>query len=363
MNKFPNPPPDRRLSRPPDSQSDKKSNTKTSFRKQDLESEDKLSNINLMKIKYIEDIRKNLLNYRLLTDKKMFLNVNINSFNLNKCNLIVFGPSGTGKSSFIRTLYKALYGTGNLPQEAISKLIIKETTHNEGTLCFLRLNLKEETKDSSGIQICDTRGHILMNSDEKEQFKVIMEGNIKDNVKVVQEKNRSPLLLWEFWKRDSELFPKEIFDSKSQGISAMPHNIVFIFDGSSEYVIDPDDSWFYSDLVNISQARGYNNIHIVLTRVDILENEVRMKNKNMDDFEQQNLIHSMKDEKIEKVIDVLGVKRSNIHFIENYHNKIEDNNIEIDYHALKALNEMLNSAEQFLLMYYNRNSSCFAKCF
>ena len=102
---------------------------------------------------------------------------------------------------------------------------------------------------------------------------------------------------------------------------------------------------------------------MILTRVDILEKNVHERNKKLDVSDRQNLVHSIKDQKIEKVIEILGVKRSNIHFIENYHSNIEENIVEIDYHALKTLNEIINTSEQFLLYYFNKNATCFAKCF
>ena len=132
---------------------------------------EKINNLNIVKQKHIEDMRKNILSFKLLSDKAMFMPSNSKSLNVNKCNVILFGPSGSGKSSFIKSLYRALYNNIYLPPEAVKKLIIKNTYENEGTLCFTRLHLKEEDKSSSGIIMCDTRGHIRMNEDEKEQFK------------------------------------------------------------------------------------------------------------------------------------------------------------------------------------------------
>ena len=114
----------------------------------------------------------------------MFL-PNQNKITLNKCNIILFGPSGSGKSSFIKTLYRAIYGNPYLPPDASNKLIIKSTSENEGTLSFTRLYLKEENDCSSSIVVCDTRGHIWMDNDEKEQFKIIIEVKLYIKLRVM----------------------------------------------------------------------------------------------------------------------------------------------------------------------------------
>ena len=111
----------------------------------------------------------------------------------------MFGPSGSGKSSFIKTLFRSIYNTNILPPDAVNKLVIKNQSENEGTMNFTKFYLKEESDDCSGIYICDTRGQIWMNDKEKEQVKVIMEGKVKDNSLVEQREYRNALILWEFW--------------------------------------------------------------------------------------------------------------------------------------------------------------------
>ncbi len=308
-------------------------------------------------------MRKNILSFKLLSDKAMFMPSNSKYLNVNKCNVILFGPSGSGKSSFIKSLYRSLYNSIYLPPEAVKKLIIKNTYENEGTLCFTRLHLKEENKLSSGIIMCDTRGHIRMNEDEKEKFKILLSGKVKEDVKIEQRPERNLLALWEFWKKDSELFPKEIFNASEPGIESIPHAIVFVFDGSSDDVIDPDDEAFYKDLVNISKRKGYSNIHVVLTRIDLFEKMANEKNKVLPSTERSTKVNTLKDEKIEKVIDVLGVSRSDIHFIENYHSENKkENNLEIDYHLLKTLGDIISACEMNILSYLNKKETCFG-CF
>ena len=325
-------------------------------------------------------MRQKILSYKLLTEKAIFLNNNSSTPTpekfVEKCNIILFGPSGSGKSSFIKSLYRSLYNSAIMPPEVMNKLIIKGKYYNEGTINFTKLYLVPTNKSTktSGITLCDTRGHKRMDDEEWEQFKVLLEGNIKDGVNITQRKNRTPGLLWEFWKKDSELFPKEIFDSKEIGINSVPHTVVFIFDGSSDEPIQSEDAKFYRDLVNFSKNKGYTDIHIILTRIDIFEKIVHKRFKNLPKSELITKLNLLKDEKIEKVIDILGVNRANIHFIENYHddeNEDEDeinykdnkNNLEIDYHILKTLSDIINSSELFISYYINLRQTCLAGCF
>ena len=327
---------------------------------------DLTNNMTTVKLKHIKDMRQKILNYKLLSEKTMFLTSNIKNYFINKCNIILFGPSGSGKSSFIRSMYRALYNSSFLPPEAMKKLIIKNELQNEGTLLFTRLHLKEQNEYSSGIILCDTRGHIRMDETEREQFKILLNGNIKDGIKIEQRTERNPLALWEFWKRDSELFPKDIFFADEVGIESIPHSIVFVFDGSTDEVINKEDEMFYKDLVNISKKKGYETVHVILTRIDVFEKFVSQRNKNLSVSDRSSRISTMKDEKIEKVIEKLGISRSNIHFIENYHDdeqSFKENSFEIDFHLLKTMGDIINACEMFILYYMSKNESCFATCF
>merc|ERR1719337_116151 len=86
--------------------------------------------------------------------------------------ILVFGPSGSGKSSLIRTFYMALHKTQRLPDDFADRIIVKDTAMNEGTLKYVSAIVKPGKQDSRGqgssaIVVHDTRGHIWM--DEREQ--------------------------------------------------------------------------------------------------------------------------------------------------------------------------------------------------
>ena len=319
------------------------------------------SSLSIVKLKQIEDMRQKILNYKLLTEKTIYFTSSPSS-KINNCNVILLGPSGSGKSSFIKSLYRALYNSPNLPPEAMSKLKIKDVHHNEGTLNFTKLHLVEETKNSSGILLCDTRGHVNMNENEKEQFKIILDGRVKDGVYIQQRSQRDPFALWEFWKKSSELFPEEILDNEDPTLSSMPHAVVFFFDGSTDEVVQSEDAKFYKELVYLAKRKGYNNIQIVLSRIDVFENKFYGRNKNISQSEINMKLNKSKDIQIERVIQALGVSRSNIHFLENYHIEGQSNNsVEIDYHILKTMIDILNSAELFIMSYMAQKETCF--CF
>jgi predicted AAA+ superfamily ATPase len=327
--------------------------------------ESKQSTMSIAQIKQIEDMRRKILSYKLLSDKTIYINASQPNQKINKCNLILFGPSGGGKSSFINSLYRSLYNSPILPPETINKLIIRKKNLNEGTLLFSQFHLVKENENNSDIIICDTRGHIKMNNNEKEQFKILLNGQIKDMVQVEQRVNRDPKALWEFWKKSSELFPKEIFKEKEGegNIKSIPHSVVFIFDGNSDEIIQSEDIKFYQDLVEISKDKGYKDINVILTRVDECEDNIRKRNKDLPETEIHSKINTIKDIKIEKVINILGVNRSNVHFIENYHEENQINNsIIIDYNILKTLIDIINTSELFILDEMNRRQTCCKTC-
>ena len=319
--------------------------------------------LSIAKIKQIEDMRHKILSYKLLSEKTIFMNT-FPQNKINKCNVILFGPSGSGKSSFIKSMYRSLYNSPILPPETINRLIIKNKYHNEGTLLFSQFTLVKECQNHSGIILCDTRGHFKMNENEQEQFKILLDGYVKDGAKLEQRLNRDPLALWEFWKKSSELFPKEIFNSVSGGVRCLPHCVVFVFDGNTDEIIQSEDEKFYKDLVNISKHRGYQNVQIILTRIDEFEKFVNDRYKNLPESEKFTKLNMLKDLKIEKVISKLGVSRSNVHFIENYHLDNQTiNSTDIDYHILKTMIDILDVSELYIINSLQPKATCFDGCF
>ena len=72
---------------------------------------------------------------QILTQSCQELRERIKHFQLESVRILVFGPSGSGKSSLIQTMSLALNG-------AKLEICIKDLLHNEGTKCFKKYILQ-----------------------------------------------------------------------------------------------------------------------------------------------------------------------------------------------------------------------------
>ena len=98
----------------------------------------------------------------------------------------------------------------------------------------------------------------------------IIDGKIKDKSLVEQRNYRYAYLLWEFWKRENELFPSEIVGDAT--LKSKPHCIVFVFDGSMDEIPNSaEETAFYKEIIHRARERKYFYPQIVLTCIDKIE--------------------------------------------------------------------------------------------
>lgn len=138
----------------------------------------------------LDELRQQISEYVFLTSKP----IDEIDFTLvpSSGNIILFGPAGSGKSSVIRTVYSALHGVFKLPRDLEEKLIIKQLNANEGTTRFTKVEVQRPQKNilkaggvsyeykTSGINMFDTRGQILLDDKEKEALNMMMEVEVFD---------------------------------------------------------------------------------------------------------------------------------------------------------------------------------------
>ena len=74
----------------------------------------------------------------------------------NHLDILLFGPAGAGKTSLIKTFYRALHEKCTLPHQIESMLSVKDQYSNEGTTRFTQVSIKpdlaEPVQDESGTQ-------------------------------------------------------------------------------------------------------------------------------------------------------------------------------------------------------------------
>ena len=336
--------------------------TEESPKKSDLK-ESKLSIMSTAQIMQTEDMRQKILSYKLLSEKTIYMNSLQNDPKLKKCNIIFFGPSNAGKTSFIKSLNKALYNTSKIPNENISKLVVRNKYSEEKTLLFSQYQIIKESNKNSGIMICDTRESLKIYNTNNININNNNKNNNNNNNYIIINMNKKTLL--EFWTKNFESFPKEIFREEIGlgNIRSLPHAVVFVFDGKEENILNNEELNFYKELIDISKNKGYKDVHVILTRFDEFEKKILEKNLDWNEGEIHSEINKLKNIKIENVISLLGVNWSNVHFIENYHIEGQiENSPEIDYNILKTLLDIINSAELFILDKIAKVPMCYGLC-
>lgn len=312
--------------------------------------------------KQVAELRNSILTYRALPIRS---NPKLDySVVPNQANLMLFGPAGSGKSSLIRSFYRALHASDKIPKEVRTKVKVNEVDRNEGTTLFTSVLVKaeqttrmnhltnREEPGSSAIRAHDSRGQIWMDSREQAQMDLLIQGHVKDMSYVEQRNHRYAYLLWEFWKKDTELFPPEIIKSGSSLIDK-PHCLLFVFDGSlNEIPNGEEEVSFYREVLCRARQRGYFYPQVILTHID------KLRDQCLSSGDSERRFRDMCDMKVESVVMRLGVSRSCVHLIENYTPECLIADARIDFHSLRLLHECLQQTDAFLQSQLKEKSSC-----
>ena len=157
-------------------------------------------------------------------------------------------------------------------------------------------------------------------------------------------------MLWEFWKRDEELFPEEIMQEKI-GISKQPHSLIFVFDGSTDQVpATEEDSQFYKGCMEMAFSRGYLKPFVIITKIDIVESRLRkeLSKTDFDDKKKEFLVAERIDSIINGISEKIGLPREQVDFLENYTHDNFERNLKIEYYLLKTFKKVAEEGLRFI---------------
>lgn len=284
---------------------------------------------------------------KMLKDKVMGYSVckdtgsNLGKNRPHDCNILLIGPTGVGKSSFIKSVSYALY-EADIHKE-LQNLPIHNGVENEGTKRFTTIRIKpeftpgnDERDDYDGIVFQDTRGQIFFDNYENQQVSLLIKGGLKNNSEIEQVQELSYIKHLLYWiKGDQYLFPDDIYEAKKT-LNNRPHTLVFVFDGSAEKVPNGEDETdFYSKIISevrnkgkLFKNLGYGKPQIILTKKDLYKESLIKSGKLEEEYDIEQFRFLIKEREA-LVASNLGVDAENVHFITNYH-KIGKETIEYE---------------------------------
>lgn len=167
-------------------------------------------------------------------------------------NVYLFGPQGSGKTSFIRTCYRALYGSKHL-DKGLEQL--EESLHrsDDGTSMYSVYSL------TNSIMLHDTRGQREYTEEEMAQLRLVLEGRARPN-SLIQQRRRYWLLLREFWRSDEQMkktFSRSVMLNEAS-LDTEPHFAFLVLDPNQQELLLEDDDFrqCYGSLVCDFGNRG-----------------------------------------------------------------------------------------------------------
>eukprot|EP00928_Gymnodinium_smaydae_P072719 TRINITY_DN5601_c1_g1_i1.p1 TRINITY_DN5601_c1_g1~~TRINITY_DN5601_c1_g1_i1.p1 ORF type:complete len:355 (+),score=58.04 TRINITY_DN5601_c1_g1_i1:197-1261(+) len=184
-------------------------------------------------------------------------------------NLYLFGPQGSGKTSFVRSCFRALYG-----RRDHDAMVSMETTlqrSDDGTSMYSVYSLTDR------VCLHDTRGQREYTPEEMEQLRLVLEGRARPNT-LVQQRRRYLLLLREFWRTDAQMrrtFSRTVMLPKAS-LDTEPHFAFLVLDPNQQELLLEDEDFreCYGSLLGDFSDRGVPHA-LLCTHGDTLTAKIR----------------------------------------------------------------------------------------
>jgi hypothetical protein len=212
-----------------------------------------------------------------------------------KANIVFFGPTGTGKSSLIGSLYRACNETDIFP-ERITRTIRRPDMDSHGTQHWL-----ETAGNSRGtILYQDTRGDTEYDVQERMQHEFSLRGMYRDNAPLTP----TPIYHKDWW------ITQRFFWERT--LNEVPHCVVFVFDGSRDPFLDAESLEFFKKVFEDCTNYGYEPV-IVISHLDLICRNAEKEGRNW-----EIEMHHKKDMVLQAFED-LHLTRKSIYFVTNFH--------------------------------------------
>jgi len=156
----------------------------------------------------------------------------------NHINVYLFGPQGSGKTSFIRTCFRALHGAKCADDKGLQELETSLHRSDDGTSLYSVYSL------TNHICLHDTRGQREYTPEETSQLRLVLEGRARPN-SLIQQRRRYWLFLREFWRSDERMqrtFSKTVMLPNAT-LETEPHFVFLVIDPNQQELLLEDEDF------------------------------------------------------------------------------------------------------------------------
>jgi len=251
-------------------------------------------------------LRNELMNYDFQEcpriNKEAFQDLEVDDIHFVR--IVVMGPVGTGKTSFVGTLQRALKEsqTASDPDLYCGRV--------EGT------RILEEHYLQKNIRMVDTRGFSVMDEELEDEMLDIMFGRLRPGEEIVRSYDR---------EGDRELY---ITPRRDKTLSECVHSVIFVVNGNDLLLMDGKYRDKLQNFREFLNKEGY----VPVSAITFLDKPTLKE----------------KDAAFKMAQRTIGSSNQTTFFVTNYTTREHDRRSEVDWAALNVLDSALVSAERFI---------------